>query len=89
MLQERFSVTFASLLVLVGTACASVGPTPAPRAPIRTADGLTFVEKRMGHHKNNLVSTTERAIMSEVSLFYQQGEVPDDDEEEGTDSPRP
>ena len=52
-------------------------------------DGLTFVEKRMGHHKNNLVSTTERAIMSEVSLFYQQGEVPDDDEEEGTDSPRP
>jgi hypothetical protein len=36
-------------------------------------DSLTFVEKRMGRHKNHLVSATESAVMGEVNLFYQAG----------------
>ena len=42
-------------------------------------DSLTFVEKRMGKHRDNLVATTESAIMGEVSVFYQQGEAPEEE----------
>ena len=44
-------------------------------------DSLTFVEKRMSKHRDNLVQMTESAIMGEVNLFYQQGDTPDDDDE--------
>ena len=45
-------------------------------------DCLTFVEKRMGRHKNMLVSTTESAIMGEVNLFYPHGDPHDTEKEE-------
>jgi hypothetical protein len=44
-------------------------------------DSLTFVEKRMSKHRDNLVQMTESAIMGEVNLFYQQGDTLDDDDE--------
>lgn len=75
MLQARFSVRFASLLVFVATACASVGPTPAPRAPIRTADGLTFVESS---HKGALfikpdhgITAHHRYHLNQVLMTYE------------------
>ena len=37
--------------------------------------------KRMGKHKDNLVATTEAAIMSETELFYQSTEDLEDDDD--------
>ena len=49
-------------------------------------DSLTFVEKRMGKHRDNLVATTESAIMGEMNLFYQHSEAPEEEPESASGS---
>ena len=44
-------------------------------------DSLSFVEKRMGKHKDNLVATTEAAIMCDTELFYQSTEDLEDNDD--------
>lgn len=44
-------------------------------------DSLTFVEKRMGKHRDSLVATTESAIMGEMNLLYQHNEAPEEEPE--------
>ena len=46
-------------------------------------DSLSFVEKRMGKHKDNLVATTEAAIMSETEAFYQSTEDLEEEDDGG------
>ena len=75
MLQKTIVYVRAVLLGIVAAACASVGPTPAPRAPIHTADGLTYVESP---HKGALfikpdhgITAHHRYHLSQVLLTYE------------------